>query len=125
MKFLVDNALSPLFAEKLREAGHDALHVGSISMHTADDDTIFEFAEQEDRVIISADTDFGALLALQDKPKPSLVLFRKLSQRRPQQQIEIFLTNLPNFIQHLEKGCVVVIEEHRIRIRSLPINADE
>ncbi len=125
MKFLIDNALSPQFAEKLRKAGYDALHVRTVSLQSADDDTIFDFAEREDRVIISADTDFGTLLALKHTSKPSVVLFRNLSHRRPKQQIKIFLTNLPNFIQDLEKGCVVVIEEHRIRIRSLPINEME
>ncbi len=40
MKFLIDNALSPQFAEKLRKAGYDALHVQTVSLQSADDDTV-------------------------------------------------------------------------------------
>jgi predicted nuclease of predicted toxin-antitoxin system len=45
----VDNALSPLIAQRLREAGHDAVHVRDYRLQAGDDEQILERAEREDR----------------------------------------------------------------------------
>jgi predicted nuclease of predicted toxin-antitoxin system len=121
MRFLIDNALSPLVAEGLRQAGHEASHVRDYGMAAAEDEAIFALAMREKRIVVSADTDFGTLLALRQETEPSVILLRRLAQRDPTHQISLLLANLPNLTEALEKGSIVVFMEDRIRIRALPI----
>ena len=44
MKFLVDNALSPVLAALLQQAGHDAIHVRSVGLQHAEDEVILSAA---------------------------------------------------------------------------------
>jgi predicted nuclease of predicted toxin-antitoxin system len=121
MRWLVDNALSPALARGLEEHGHDAIHVRDYGMQKSDDRSIFDGAFLEDRIIISADTDFGTFLAAWLHSKPSFVLLRKIGQRRPEQQLRLILDNLKELIEPLNPGSIVVIDEAHLRIRKLPL----
>lgn len=121
MNFLIDNALSPRVAAGLRTAGHDAVHVLDYGMHAATDDAVFERAALESRVVISADTDFGTLLALREATSPSVILLRAASVRRADDQVALILSALPSIDTALQHGAIAILERHRLRLRDLPI----
>lgn len=97
------------------------MHVREYGLHAADDEEIFDRAAIESRTVVSADTDFGTLLALRETTRPSVILFRMTSPRRPEAQVKLLLKNLPDLQDAIDQGSVVVFEAARIRIRSLPI----
>ena len=104
--------------------GHDAEHVRDCGLRAADDEAIFSYAREQNRIVISADTDFGALLALQNQSGPSVVLFRRRTERKPARQLALLRANLPVIEEALLRGSVVVLEQARIRIRALPVDGD-
>ena len=65
MRLLVDANLAPRVAELLTAAGHDVRHVFDIGLGSATDSAILASADADGRVVVSSDTDFGALLARQ------------------------------------------------------------
>ena len=77
-------------------------------------------AVESARVLISADTDFGELLAKGGWRLPSVILLRR--RHEPADQSAAILAALPDVEGSLASGAVVVITEDRVRIRMLPID---
>lgn len=119
MKFLIDQNRSPRLAELLRADGHDAVH------ERTPDDELLALAAAEKRVIVSGDTDFGALLALRNRRSPSVVLFRSRHTFNAASQYALINAHLTDIAADLEAGAVVVITDDRIRVRRLPLLHDQ
>ena len=122
MKFLIDNNLSPLLADALKASGHDAMHVRDLGMQAALDEAVLERARADGQVLISADTDFGGLLARSKASNPSVILIRRLVGRRAAEQASIILANLDQVAEDLATGAVVVLHEDLLRVRRLPMS---
>ena len=79
MRFLIDENLSPRLGELLHDEGHDVVHVRGLGLTSSPDAMIIEVARAQNRVLISADTDFGTILALTRASSPSFLLLRRIS----------------------------------------------
>ena len=84
-------------------------------------------AVEEDRVIVSEDTDFGALLARKRTVRPSFVLLRTVEPMTPDAQAALLIANLDEIAPSLAGGCIASIGRGHLRIRPLPLRpvADE
>ncbi|MDP9183549.1 MAG: DUF5615 family PIN-like protein, partial [Actinomycetota bacterium] len=121
MRFLLDNNLSPRLGPLLADAGHDVVHVRDIGLAQAQDEIVLGRAEAEHRVLVSADTDFGTLLARSNRGRPSFMLIRRAAGRRVEQQAGLILSSLVDVEADLDAGAIVVLGEATLRIRRLPV----
>lgn len=105
----------------LRAAGHNVAIAREVGLRTAPDEAVIEVARNEGRVLVSADTDFGAILAIFAATTPSYLLMRRAGNRRPEEQARLILDNREAVTADLEAGAIVVLGEATLRIHRLPI----
>lgn len=120
MKFLIDENMPPSLANKLKSIGYEARHVIEIGYQSTPDFKIAELAALTGEIIITHDTDFGTILALSNSEKPSVILFRWqiISLNTVFQFLEKHLLVLEN---DLNQGCLVAVDDNKMRIRLLPL----
>jgi predicted nuclease of predicted toxin-antitoxin system len=122
VRFLLDENISPHVAPLLTAAGHDAIHVQELGLSRASDEAVLAAARERDCVLVSADADFGAILARSNVTGPSVLFLRRQQRRRATEVAALIVANQPVLAADLEAGALVVIDDHRIRVRSLPLD---
>ncbi len=120
MKLLLDHGLPRTSAGLLRALSVDAVHTGEIGLATAEDEVILEKARQEDRVVVTLDSDFHTLLALTNATHPSVIRIR-IEGLRAQSVVELMQKILAEWEHELNNGVMLTVQPHQIRIHHLPI----
>jgi len=121
MRLLLDANLSPRVAESLRTAGFDAAHVADLGLVTATDDGIFDRAAADGFVVVTADSDFGALLAMRRATSPSVVHLRHVAELVAEVHTKLLVANLPHIAEDLDRGAIVSLSPTRLAVRDLPL----
>jgi predicted nuclease of predicted toxin-antitoxin system len=70
-------------------------------------------------VIVSADTDFGALLTMRRQVRPSVILLRHGVPRRAADQAALLLADVTALANDHDAGAIIVFHADRIRVRRL------
>jgi predicted nuclease of predicted toxin-antitoxin system len=120
MRLLADMGVGLRVVHHFRAAGHDAVHLAEQGLQRLPDRDIFAKARGEDRIILTFDLDFADIAAAAGTTLPSVVIFR-VSDARSSSVIERLTVALDTAGPMLLSGAIVAVEDHRIRIRSLPI----
>lgn len=121
MKLLADVHISPRTVAFLRGLGHDAVRVGPDYLSsTASDAAIVAAAITDEKIIVTQDVDFSAIVALSGSTRPSVVLLR-LVTAKIETVNDVLERALPLIETDLAAGALVTVEEHQVRVRKLPI----
>jgi predicted nuclease of predicted toxin-antitoxin system len=92
-----------------------------LGLVTASDDEIFDRATVEGLTVVTADSDFGMLLALRRATSPSVVKLRHVAELAPADHVGLLSANLPRIADDLDRGAIASLSPTRLAVRDLPI----
>lgn len=79
-KFLVDENLSPLLAQYLRELKYQARAVREVNLKGKSDEKILEWVKKRKTVLITADREFGEFFYLKNFGQIGIIILESKSQ---------------------------------------------
>jgi len=120
MRLLADQDVYRLTIEWLRKEGHDIVTAKELGMQQAVDEELLRKAKRTDRLLLTRDKDFGALVFLYEELSAGVIFLRITPAT-----VEEVHQELGRLLQEHDKEelrdlfCVVQPHRHRIRrIRS-------
>ncbi len=115
MKFLLDTCISSFAVKKLRDNNFEAVWIPE-SGSDPGDVAIIKKAYSENRVLVTADKDFGELIFLEKMKAPTII---RLVNMRAKVQGEVLLHLIKSYRKEIESGAIITVDQYRIRIRDL------
>jgi len=116
MKFLVDRCAGKRLAHWLTAQGHDVLDVRDLGADPGDL-ALLSLAAQQQRILVTLDTDFGKLIFVGGQPHAGIV---RLPDVPADQRIALFANLLARHSDDLQAGCVITVQRDKLRILRPP-----
>ena len=113
MKFLVDSCISKFAVDALRRKNHDVVWIPEEKKDPGDA-AILDRAFREDRILVTADKDFGDLIFVFQEPHPTII---RLVNIRAKQHGEKILYVIEKYIKDLSYKPLITVETYRVRIK--------
>jgi predicted nuclease of predicted toxin-antitoxin system len=120
VKIVIDMNLGKDWVECLAASGQTAVHWSSVGKPDADDSDIMEWASSKGCAVLTADLDFGTMLAASNAEWPSVIQLR-VPNTLPSYSGSLVLKVLAQSRHEIETGALVTIHADRFRIRPLPL----
>jgi predicted nuclease of predicted toxin-antitoxin system len=120
MKVLVDMNLSPGWVSFLIDRGFEAVHWSEVGEGNASDSELMKWAAERGYIVLTADLDFGAILAATQRRQPSVVQLRN-DILTPHAVGAVLVVAIQQTRQELLDGALVSVDAARARLRILTL----
>jgi predicted nuclease of predicted toxin-antitoxin system len=116
MKFLIDAQLPRRLTGWLRSAGHDAIHTLDLpNQNRTTDEDVIDYANQEQRVVVSKDADFVNSYVLRGRPaKLLLISTGNISNRELE---KLFASSITYIVQEFQTYSFIELGRAGIIVR--------
>ena len=120
IRLLLDQGAPYRAARRLTEKGIDTIHVGDLGLSEVPDEAILRAARELNRIAVTFDADFHALMALSGASTPSVIFLR--IQRLGDVAFSALIENVCAQLQEaLSDGILVTVTSNGVRTRTLPV----
>ncbi len=116
MNFVADEGVDQQIVMALREKGYNVLYIAELTAG-ATDDLVLQLANEQSRILMTRDKDFGELV-YRDKKVHSGIILNRLYTLKSDKKAELVTKIIEEFGEELI-GSFTVIQPGKIRIRKL------
>jgi predicted nuclease of predicted toxin-antitoxin system len=116
MKFLIDRCAGQRVATWLQMQGHDVLTAWERSPDPGDQ-VLLQWAAAEDRILVTIDTDFGALVYVHAMPHAGMI---RLPDVPAAERILLLAQVLARYQEALQARALITVRGGRIRVSQPP-----
>ncbi len=116
-KFLLDADMPRSSALVISALGFDVKDVRDLGMRYAKDREIIEYAQKNDRVVVTRDLDFGSVL--QYPNHPGAIILRLPSEYTAKEINDVLREFLSSVEGRIMQKAIIIVEIGRYRRRSL------
>lgn len=116
MKFLVDSCLSKYAVDELRKCNYDTIWIAEEN-NDPGDKVILERAYKENRILVTADKDFGELVFVFHSKHKAII---RLVNIRAIEHGKKILEVITKYKNEINSNPLITVDNYRVRIKFSP-----